>query len=311
MNPALAAAGHGAHGNNGNSGNSAGKDTGSAEFAHARARARFGARTDEATWHRLEITRELGPLLELARAAPLARWVQGLAADAPLHAIEHALRQRWREAVAEVAGWVASEWQAAVRWCARLADLPAAEQWLRGEAVAAWTAHDDRLAWPDRSSAMAQAPNSGTGAAKRVSRADDSKRRPSHHHRAWRSARDEDDWRALLTHTQAARDDASSLLPLWLQAWRQRLPSGSAKNTIEASLVPLLAEHHARFASPVTVDGWATRRALAARLVALMRRHPAEPIEAFVFLALVGLELERLRAELAARAAFPKRTLHA
>ena len=243
-------------------------------------RARWGARPDETAWHRIEITRELAPLLEMARTGALARWVRGLAADDPLHAVEHALRRRWREAVEEVARWVGGEWQPAVRWCAHLADLPAVQQWARGEPMAAWTADDEMLA-----------PCQGVGDDDPVD-----------------AAGFAPGWRALV---EATRSQPANIAERWLQAWRRQLPPGPARLVIEREFVRLLAAHTEAFASPSTVDGWSERRVLAARLVGLLRRHPAEPIEAFVYLALMGLELERLRAEIVARAAFPKRTLHA
>jgi hypothetical protein len=247
----------------------AGSASGSAEYAHARLRARWGSRPDETAWHRIEITRDLAPVLELARSGSLGRWVQGLAPGAGLHEIEGRLRRRWREQVDEVAGWTGGEWQPAIRWCALLLDLPVLQQWARGEALPAWAAGDEVLGSLD------------------------------------------DPARLLKALLEAARSAPDDLLVLWQQTWHRLLPAGSDSATIKRMLVPLLAAHAAGFATPTTPDGWAQRRGLTARLVSLMRRHPAEPIEAFVFLALQALELERLRAEIVGRAAFPKRTLHA
>lgn len=256
-----------------------GPSAGSPEYAHARIRARWGSRPDDTAWHRIEITRELAPLLELARAGSLVRWVQGLAADSGLHATEHVLRLRWREAVDEVAGWMEGDWQPAFRWCGHLADLPAVQQWARGEPMAAWISDDEVLA--PRLKRGHDDPVDAPGTA------------PG--------------WRALV---EEAHRQPEKVAVLWLQAWRRLLPAGPARGVIERELVRPLAAHAEAFASPSTVDGWSERRALAARLVGLLRRHPAEPLEAFVYLALMGLELERLRAEIVARAAFPKRTLH-
>jgi hypothetical protein len=80
---------------------------------------------------------------------------------------------------------------------------------------------------------------------------------------------------------------------------------------IERQLLPLLEDHRRAFAAPHTVDGWALRRELQARLVLLLRRHAVEPVEAFAYLALCAVELERLRGEITRRAAFPQRELAA
>ncbi|MBL8343367.1 MAG: hypothetical protein JNL30_18005 [Rubrivivax sp.] len=260
---------------------------GSAEFAHARLRARWGLRPDETQWHHIEITRELAPLLDLARAGALARWVRGIDADSGLHAIERALRQRWRDAVEEVAAWLDAPWMAAAHWCAALPLLGAVQQWARGDAMARWALDEPGLPAP-----------LGEGQA---TPGDD-------RHLAAMPPRLRGPWARVL---RAARADPAGVLDRWHEAWLDLMPAGRAKAAIARALSPLLRTHVALFASAATVDGWAARRALTAQLAALMRRHPAEPIEAFVFLALQGLELERLRAEVVARAAFPKRTLRA
>jgi hypothetical protein len=253
-------------------------DTGSLEFAHARIWARWGMRLDDVAWRRIETTRELAPVLELARASALTRWLQGVTAEAGLHAVESALRRRWRECVRELARWMPAEWRASIDWCARLADLPAVQHWAREPARAAWLEHDEHLRALDGAAgdAAARAPDVDPA------------------------------WRDLLGR---ARGDPASVLASWLQTWRRRLPlHGQA--AIERELLPLLVRHVQAFAAPQAADGWGQRRALHARLVALLRRHPVEPLSAFVFLALQALELERLRSEIVGRMAFPQRTLH-
>lgn len=105
--------------------------------------------------------------------------------------------------------------------------------------------------------------------------------------------------------------DGSALLALWLARWRALLPRDAGREAIEQRLLPLLETHRIAFAAPQAVDGWALRRELQARLVGLLRRHAVEPLEGFAYLALCALELERLRGEIARRAAFPLRELAA
>ena len=241
---------------------------GSVEYAHARIWARHGARPDETLWRRIETTRDLGAVLDLARTGTLARWIEGIGPAAGVHAIEAALRRHWHERVAEVVAWMPPAWGDAIAWCGVLVELPAWQHLARGAPALPWMADDARL--------NPQAP-AGSPLASAVE---------------------------LL---QAARADPQNVLPLWLVEWRRRLPRTAGRGGIERRLLPLLAAHAAAFGAPQAVDGWALRRALRARLVLLLRRALVEPVTAFVYLALSALEFERLRGELVPRAAFPHR----
>lgn len=260
--------------------------TGSLEYAHARMWARWGGRADGALWQRLEVTRELGALLDLARGSALGPWVEGIEPEATLHAIEHMLRRHRRERIDELAAWMPPAWHDAIRWCDTWPELPLIEHLARGGAAPGWLVDDPRLhplqrprAAPDREAAAATSP-------------------------------DGEVLRALRGLLDAARTDPSALpvrlLALWRERWFALLPA-AGRRPVERDLVPLLALHARRFAAPETADGWAQRRALQTRLVALWRRAVLEPLSAFVYVALTGLEFERLRGELVARAAFPQR----
>lgn len=253
----------------------AGPDSGSLEFAHARIGARWGAMPDEAQWRRIEVTRDLAPMLDLARANGLASWLPALTVDSGLHRIESTLRRQWRARAHELAAWMPADWQASIRWCAHLVDLPAVQHWARGEALPAWAADDAVL-------------------------------RPLLDEGAWQAA--DPAWRAWL---EAVRGQPSRVLAAWCTAWRRLLPPGWGRDTVERTLVPLFERHAAAFAwAQGELDGWAERRLLRARLVALLRRRALQPVEAFAFLGLSALEAERLRAEIVGRAAFPHRVLH-
>ena len=241
-------------------------DAGSLEFAHARIWARQGDTPGEALWRRIEVTRDFAAALEIARASPLARWLEGLGADAGAHAIERVMRRHWRERVAELASWMPQPWQAAVQWCSVLIDLPALQHLAGGAAPAQWMTDDP--AWH-------AIVNDGApvGAA----------------------------WQPMLA---AARADVRSVLPRWQAEWVRRLPRGFGRATLDEQLVPLLADHVAAFAAPQASDGWALRHALQRRLLLMLRRVLLEPAAAFVYLALCALEFERLRGELLRRAVF-------
>jgi hypothetical protein len=247
-------------------------DAGSLEFAHARLCARWGARADESVWRRIEVTRELGAVLDIAHASALSHWVEGLGPRADVHDLELALRRHWRERVAEIARWMPPAWGAAVAWCATLVDLPLLQHLARGGAAPDWVTRDDaaRSLLDERAASDAQ--------------------------------------RVLY---DVARSDPRQLLPAWVAQWRARRPARAAPGAGERHLQRLLEQHAAAFAAPAPSDGWALRSDLRARLAALRRRVMLEPAEAFVHLALAALEWERLRGELVRRAAFPHRSLAA
>jgi hypothetical protein len=241
-------------------------DAGSLEFAHARIWARQGDAAGEALWRRIEVTRDFAAALEIARASPLARWLEGLGADTGAHAIERVMRRHWRDRVVELASWMPQPWQAAVQWCGVLIDLPALQHLAGGTAPAQWMADD-----PSWKAIVTDGAPVGTA------------------------------WQPLLV---AARTDVKTVLPRWQDEWARRLPRGFGRATLDEQLVPLLAEHVAAFAAPQASDGWALRQVLQRRLLLMLRRVLLEPASAFVYLALCALEFERLRGELLRRAVF-------
>ena len=243
-------------------------DAGSLEFTYARIWARQADAAGEALWRRIEITRDFDAALEIVRASPLARWLEGLGADVGAHAIERVMRRHWRERVAELAAWMPQSWQAAVQWCSVLIDLPALQHLAVGAAPPRWMADD-----------------------------------PIWHAVVTDGAAVGDAWQPLLT---AARTDVNSLLPRWQAEWDRRLPRGFGRDTLDEQLLPLLADHAAAFAAPQASDGWALRHVLQRRLLLLLRRVLVEPAAAFIYLALCALEFERLRGELLRRVAFSR-----
>lgn len=91
----------------------------------------------------------------------------------------------------------------------------------------------------------------------------------------------------------------------WLDAWRALWPPcGDEDCAALEQLVAVVARHLRRFAAAAPEDAAALRADLQARLLTLLRRHPARPVALFAALALHALDLERLRAEFVLRALF-------
>jgi hypothetical protein len=183
-------------------------------------------------WQALEASHSAGQYLALARAGPLARWVDGLAETGDLHRSEQLLRTHWRRYVEEVARWQAPGWQAATRWFGLLPELALAPR-------------------------PAGAPVSDPGAP-------------------------------------------------WLARWLQLMPRAAT-----ASGTSVLLQRVAALLMPRLVGDRRGRAALSEpvhrALLRLFRRHGGGPVAVFAHLALVALDVERLRGGLVTRVLFAGR----
>lgn len=233
-------------------------------YAYARICAHYGARPDETAWRRLEHARELASLLDVARASAFRGWIGGVDAASTPHAIEGALRERWREAVRDVAAWMPEAWRPAVRWCAVAVDLPVLQHLARGFDAAPWL-RDDPI-WRDLVAAEKT----------------DAARGPLA--KAW---------------TDPDRTAAE-----WRREWRRRLPVDGRDDAVIDALGRALGQTLSALPDP-TSSGIVLGHAVQARLAVLFRRAVGAPAAAFVYLAQIALDLQRLRGELLRRAAFP------
>ena len=223
------------------------------DYAQARIQSRHGARATETAWNAAHASVTLAALLETARASGLKPWVAGIDTTQGEDELELQLRERLRERIAEVAGWMPPEWRAAMRHTALLLDLPARQHLLLGRPALAWMARESALA-------------------------------------PWLNAAPDE-------------ERAERLRAEWLQAWRALWPdppAGDAAGLEE--LVRAVQSHLEAFAASDADDAPALRRALQDRLEVLFRRHALAPAAAFIHVALLALDLERLRGEIVARA---------
>jgi hypothetical protein len=254
------------------------------EYAQARMQARYGQRGDEPFWTQFRSARTLAAALELVRASPLRRWVSAIPVDADADEIELRLRVELRAAIAEVGDWVSGPWQPAIAWTAHLVDLPAVARLASGEPPAAWMRRDPALQPYVEADADARRAALRNGPLRPVVL-------------------------AIETHAAdgaARRTVAESVArTAWLDAWRARWPAedGEAPQGLE-ELAGRIARHLPRFVELAAEEAWALRRDLERQMVARFRRHAETPVAAFAYLALVALDLERLRGQLVLRAAF-------
>jgi hypothetical protein len=255
------------------------------EYAQARLQARYGQRGDEPFWTQFRSARTLAAALELVRASPLRRWIGAIPVDADADEIELRLRNELRAAVAEVAGWSPDEWQPAIRWTAHLVDLPAVARLATGEPPAAWMRRDPVLQQYAETDADARRHALRNGPLAAIVAAIEARTTEA-------AAR-----RAVVTEAVARS--------VWHAEWRRRWPDrgGEDAQALE-DLASLFARHLPRFVELGAEEAWALRRDLERQVVARFRRQALTPVAAFAYLALVALDLERLRGQLVLRAAF-------
>jgi hypothetical protein len=255
----------------------------SIEYAHARVSARLGQRPDERLWQQLRARRRVAALLDAVRNSPAAPYVSGIDPRATPDGIELAFRQQFRLRVDEAAQWAPDAWVGAVRWTKPLIDLPALVHLAMQRDLPPWMRADPEVApyaaptLPERHAALGAGPLAPIAAA--LAEASDDAARPTGPKRL------------------------HGALAAWVRHWRSLWPATSADEQANLdALLRLLVRHGQDFGS-LTVDEAATARlALGTRLSSLLRRAAAQPAALFAWLALLALDLERLRAEFLARA---------
>lgn len=246
-------------------------------YAQARLQARYGARPTPATWRRLEGIRDLAHLLQVAQRSELRPWVLQLTAHTSPHDLERQLREQLRGHILEMVRWYPPRWRAAIHWTARLIDLPALQHLLSEQLVWPWLEEDPTI----RPFALAS----------REGRLED---------RLQAS-----DCASLLNGWR----EGEPLLETWLGRWRELWPAMSSnhRRPLE-SLIRLLREHLAALADirSEQQSSEAARAALEEQLSRWFRRDILQPVTAFLHLALIARDLERLRGILLTRKLFPE-----
>ena len=241
-------------------------------YVQARLQARHGERLTEEDWHRLEAAHSFEHFLDRAQGTALARFTAPLNATMTSHVVERLLRLAWRSYVAEIASWLDRDWQPAVLWTAHIADLPAIAALLRGE-TPAWAKDDAQLTIladgevPQRIAALEKSP---------------------------------------LAPLAPESDRPPRLAERWSAHWQSLWPhSGTTEARALRGFTTLLETHAAQLALAAPPDTSAPHRLeLAKSLTRLFRRHAASPVAVFSHLALVALDVERLRGNLIRRRLF-------
>lgn len=244
---------------------------GNLEYALARVHARDAARPSAAEWRRVESSRDLPHFLDVLRSSSLAPWTTTLDGTADTHLIERTLRSEWRRYVADVASWHPRRWQAWIGWVSWLPELPLLGSLGRRETAPAWLLADPlwgavALAHPEqRSEALLRTP---------------------------------------LAPLAAGLSRSIPLTALWHEQWQRLVPRTDADTGARLRTFMGLLD---RFAAALVVadNSNAARDALAAGMGRLFRAAPASAVNSMCHLALLALDLERLRGDLVIRRLFP------
>lgn len=242
-------------------------------YVQARLQARHGERSRDSEWGMLEAAKTLDHFLVRSHSTPLRRFTVHMNAQMTSHRIESILRAKWRDYVAEVAAWPSAAWRPAVLWGAHVPDLIVLDRLLAGDAPPDWT-RDDPVFGPlvgaDRQTPAARLEKS------------------------------------RFSPLSSAKEGGGGLAECWLAHWRALLPRGcGADCRCLMSLAELVKVHIRRLAQagPEETSG-PRRRDLADALTRMFRRYSGTPVAVFCHLALVALDLERLRGNLVRRRLF-------
>lgn len=240
-------------------------------YVQARLQARHGERPTDGDWLQLEGARTVDAFLERTGAMGLVRFTERIGDSRDTHVVELRLREARRAYVAEVADWMPPSWRRATLWAGYLPELPAISHLIAGKPVPNWMRADPLLALladatqADRSDLLADIGFAPLGLVDRE---------PVRIAEIWIAQ-----WRALWpTMTRNERDHLQRLLDFSLR--HVRAARASAKNIVEPP---------------------SSRQQLSITMIRLFRAAHATPASAFAHLALVALDIERLRGGLVRR----------
>jgi hypothetical protein len=252
--------------------------TGLCRFAYAQARvqARYAELPGEDAWQRLAAARTLGMFLEEAREGALRVWVKGFSAQSDGHDLDRGVRGIWQDEVARVAAWLPQAWRPALLWLRWLPLLPLLAQAGRGELLPVWVDLDRALHGlrrPDGTLDPAVLVQAGGGS-------------------------------LVLAKGGATAGPEKDWVSTWAQEWRRLWPPCNRDFLAHLDRLAALIRAHASTFPRSGEAAWPLRREMRERLRLGFHRLPLQPAAAFSYLALLALDLERLRGALMERALF-------
>ena len=247
---------------------------GNMEYALTRVHARHGMRLAEGSWRRLEASRDLSHYLEVLRTSPQAHWIASLDPASDSHAMERALRNEWRRYVTGVAVWHPQLWQPWLAWLAWLPLLGLLAALARAAPAPRWL-----LADPVCGPLALGSPEERIAALQRTPFA------------------------ALAPALQGRMSVAHA----WYAQWQRLAPRSDEPTRQLRSRLLVTLERHAEAMLRTQDSSIALRQELTVRLSQLFRAGAETVVASVCHMALLALDLERLRGGLISRRVFGPR----
>jgi hypothetical protein len=219
----------------------------------------------------MESSRDLGLYLAAVRTSPLADWVSSFDPDTDCHTMERSLRAQWQRYVGAVSSWHPLDWQDFVAWIAWLPGLCLLSQLARPDPAPAWMLADPLYgplapgAPADRASAL------------------------SH---------------SALSALHAALTTPGSARAAWSAHWLALRPRADPRTQHSLELLLQAMQRHEQELMRTADSAERLRGELENRMQRLLRTAAGTAIVSVCHLALVALDLERLRGSLARRSLF-------
>lgn len=243
-------------------------------YAQVRLQSRYSQRANEDVWLRLHNIHDLSSYLQIAQQTPLRQWILGIDSRHSNHEIELALRQKYRKHIDEITNWVPADWQKPVQWVKRLADLPVLHYLLAAGTPSDWMKNDpDITEFTADDSALRLQAMSNAGYASLVS--------------AWQQKQ--------------------NLSAGWLSDWKAMHPRVTAFTTGLQDLEHLLQQQlHSQLeiGNSSTQDLAVDYESITHKLAIFFRRHAFQPAAVYAYLAIIAIDLHRVRADLLQRLFF-------
>jgi len=246
-------------------------------YMQARVQAGYAQLADNALWSKLGAIDEYSAYLEECRTTSLSSLVAGISTQSNSHNIDLAFRHVFLHYVVELSSWVPKPWQPVILWLQWLPEIPLISYLLNEQYPIGWT-YDNKCL-----SIMS------VGQDMNVSQA---------LHKAGAGC-------LISKGTSVA-----IMLNMWQHQWPILWPNHSHHFTLGIKeLIEILQNNYIRFKGLSRQEAWKARDELRKTLRLFFRRHLLQPATALVYIALMSLQLERLRAELLHRLLYPDKRL--
>ena len=229
-------------------------------------------RPDERTWGLVESQKDLAGYLQSARQSMLGSWVSGLQVTDDHHFIESTLLKHYHDYVKEVAAWVPAGWRDSVHWVVCLTYLPDIQHLITGNTAYSWMLEDAHI---------------------KLATTTNLEQRMSYLLQS--------DFSPLFKYWHADK----SLVNSWLEHWQNLWPEKKNRQRLPLNALIQLVDRHREAFSELPVDRtWQQRQKLAFKLTMMFRRQAYHPVNVFVHLLLVALDVERIRGAIIQRCLF-------